>query len=102
MNSVLMNLKKIRSEFGMASPLVKTVISAAIALSLAAMVSLCSVKVEAERATAELLERAAALKQENAELQEMVDNMDTVSGIRQIAARELGLVDPNTVIFDSE
>ena len=98
----LANVKKIRSEFGKASPLVKTVISASIALSAMALISLRVAQWDAEASAQELWERAADLQRENAQLQEMVDDLGTVSGIRRIAAQELGLVDPNTVIFDSE
>lgn len=96
------NLKRIQLEFGKASPLVKTVVSAAIALSTVALISLRMAQWDAEKSTAELLQRAARLQRENAQLQEMVDDLGTVSSIRRIAAEELGLVDPNTVIFDSE
>lgn len=96
------NMKKIQLEFGKASPLVKTVVSAAIALSTVALISLRLAQWDAEKTTGELLERAAVLQQENAQLQEMVDDLGSVSSIRRIAAEELGLVDPNTVIFDSE
>lgn len=98
----LANMKKIQLEFGKASPLVKTVISAAIALSTVALISLRLAQWDAENTTQQLLERAAQLQRENAQLQEMVDDLGTVSSIRRIAAQELGLVDPNTVIFDSE
>lgn len=98
----LANMKKIQLEFGKASPLVKTVISAAIALSTVALISLRLAQWDAENTTQQLLERAAQLQRENAQLREMVDDLGTVSSIRRIAAQELGLVDPNTVIFDSE
>lgn len=93
---------QIQLEFGKASPLVKTVVSAAIALSAVALISLRLAQWDAEKTTEALLQRAAVLQQENARLQQMVDDLGTVSSIRRIAAEELGLVDPNTVIFDSE
>ena len=102
MSDGLANVKKIQLEFGKASPLVKTVISAAIGLSAMALISLRIAQWDAEASTERLLERAAVLQRENTQLQEMVDELDTVSGIRRIAAEELGLVDPSTVIFDSE
>ena len=95
-------LKRIQLAYGKASPLVKTVISAAIALSAAALISLRIAQWDAEQTTQELLSRASDLQRENAQLQQMVDELGTVSSIRRIAAQELGLVDPNTVIFDSE
>ena len=102
MKQAIAYLKQIQLQFGKSSPLTRTVISAAIALSAVALISIRMVQWDAQNTTEELLERAGELQRENIRLQEMVDNLDTVSSIRQIAAEELGLVDPNTVIFDSE
>lgn len=102
MDQGLAKVKNIQLEFGKASPLVKTVISAAIALSTVALISLRFAQWDAQNTTEQLMDRAAVLQQENVRLQEMVDELGTVSSIRRIAAEELGLVDPNTVIFDSE
>ena len=46
-----------------------------------------------------LRSQAASLEQENAELTDKLENMDNVEGIVDIAGEELGLVDPNTIIF---
>ena len=102
MDQGLAKVKNIQLEFGKASPLVKTVISATIALSTVALISLRFAQWDAQNTTEQLMDRAAVLQQENVRLQEMVDELGTVSSIRRIAAEELGLVDPNTVIFDSE
>ncbi len=42
---------------------------------------------------------AAQLEQENARLEEKLQQKDTVDGIRQIAEDDLGLVDPDAVFF---
>lgn len=94
--------KTFQAELGKASPLVKAVLSAVLVLSCAALIALRLAQWEARDATRQLLERAAELEQENRQLEEMVGELGTVSGIRRIAAQELGLVDPNTIIFDSE
>lgn len=94
--------QKVQLTFQKASPLVNTVIAAAIGLSAVALISLRLAQWEAEKTTRNLLNRAEDLRRENARLQEMVDDLGTVSSIRRIAAEELGLVDPNTIIFDSE
>lgn len=94
--------QKVQLTFQKASPLVNTVIAAAIGLSAVALISLRLAQWEAEKTTRNLLDRAEDLRRENARLQEMVDDLGTVSSIRRIAAEELGLVDPNTIIFDSE
>ena len=43
--------------------------------------------------------RITELEQENAALQENINNLDTVQGVEQIARDELGLVDPDTVLI---
>ena len=95
-------LGRFRRVFGKASPLLKTVVSASIALSIAVLITLRLMQWEARADALELQRRAAQLEQENALLQEQIENLDTVESIRQIAMQELGLVDPGTVIFDSE
>ena len=96
------NFKRIRLVFGKASPLLKTVVSAAIALSTVVLITLSLTQWEAKDKALELQRLAAALEQENAQLQEQIENLGTVESIRQIAAQELGLVDPGTIIIDSE
>lgn len=95
-------LKAIRLEFGRSSPLLKAVVSAAIALSTVTLITLRLAQWDAQAATEELRQRAARLEQENALLQEQIESLGTPESIRQIAAKELGLVDPNTIIIDSE
>ena len=46
-----------------------------------------------------LYNQAVSLQQENADLTDKLENMDSVEGIQDIAEEELGLVDPDTVIF---
>ena len=47
-------------------------------------------------------EKAAQLEQDNAELTEDIQKVDSVEGQKEIAGEELGLVDPNTVIYIPE
>ena len=96
------NFIGIRLMFGKAGPLLKTVVSAAIALSTVVLLTLSVAQLEAEATTRQLQDRAAQLLRENALLQQQIDALDTVESIRQIAQQELGLVDPGTVIIDSE
>lgn len=96
------NFKRIRLVFGKASPLMKTVVTAAIALSTVTLITLRLSQWDAQNTKQELLQRAAVLQQENAELREQIENLGTVESIQKIAREELGLVDPNTIIIDSE
>ena len=47
-----------------------------------------------------LQQRAIELEQANKELQSYIDNKDTDEGIKDVATGELGMVDPDTVIYD--
>ena len=47
-------------------------------------------------------EAAAALEQENSMLEDKINSVGSVAGDKQIAQDELGLVDPNAVVFTPE
>ena len=49
--------------------------------------------------TQDLKDQAAALEQENADLQDKIDKVGSVEGIQEIARDELGLEDPDTIII---
>jgi len=102
MANSLANYKRTRLVFGKSSVLLKTVVSAAIALSTVVLVTIRVNTWQAEDQIRKLQERAAVLEMENAKLQQQVDNLGTVESIRTIAAQELGLVDPDTIIFVTE
>lgn len=92
----------LRLEFGKSGILLKTVVSAVLALSTLVLVSIRVNTWQAEDQIKMLQERAGILEMENARLQQKVDALGTVESVRTIAAEELGLVDPNTIIFESE
>ena len=50
--------------------------------------------------TENLREKAAAVEYENGELDQKIDEVDSVKGVQNIAEEELHMVDPNTVIID--
>ena len=50
----------------------------------------------------DLRQKAAALEQDNKDLQENIGILGSVQSIIQIAMDELGLVDPDTVILEPE
>lgn len=80
--------------------LLKCVLLAAIVFSTVALIAL-KIGIQDYRAqTDELRNQAAQLEQDNQELEEDIQNKDSVEGIKDIAGEELGLVDPDTVIFD--
>jgi len=102
MADILEKYIHVRLEFGKSGILLKTVVSAVLALSTLVLVSIRVNTWQAEDQIRSLRERAGILDMENAKLQQQVDALGTVESVRAIAAQELGLVDPDTIIFESE
>ena len=65
-----------------------------------ALVALGMVRGSIRQRTQEVLDQAAVLEHENAELAEKADDLGTGSSIKDIAREELGMVDPGTIIID--
>ena len=57
---------------------------------------------DAKDRTEELREQAAMLEQENQWLDHSISQFGTVQSVTELAAKLLGLVDPDTVIFQTE
>ena len=81
-------------------PLHKVVVAAAIVLSSMTLITLRLGHWEAQEKLVELQHQAATLEQQNEELRQDIDQLGTVDSIREIAKEELGLVDPDTIIFE--
>ena len=74
-----------------------------VALILACAVALTAlgiVRSHIRQKTQDVLDQAAVLEQENAELTEKKENLGSSSSIRDIAREELDLVDPDTIIIE--
>lgn len=74
----------------------------AIVLSMGALTALYLSKTALENRTADLRDKAAHLEAENAELEEDINQVDSVQGLVEIAEEELGLVQPDTIFFKPE
>ena len=94
-------LRQFRLEYRRTNPLTKAVVTAAIALATVALISLRLTQWNAEQKLAILQEQAAQQQQQNDELSQKVDALGTVDSIQQIAREELGLVDPDSIVFDN-
>ena len=94
--------KKFRVEFRSSSNLLKTVVAVLIVFSMAALLALGWMHSGLRERTQAQKDAAAALEQENRDLQEKIDNVDTVQGVQDIAREEMGLVDPNTIVIQPE
>ena len=94
--------KRFRVEFRSSSNLLKIVVAVLIVFSMAALLALGWMNSGLRERTQAQKDAAAALEQENRDLQEKIDNVDTVQGVQDIAREELGLVDPNTIVIQPE
>ena len=86
------------------TPKLRLAVILLIVFSMAALITLGVVHRNIRSGTQTILGEAAALEEENADLQNRIDNIDSSQVIAQIAGEELGLVDPDTVLIqpDSE
>ena len=95
-------LSSVRLVYRKTTFLTKIVVTAAIVLSIAALLTL-HVAINATNAAAENLRiQAMALEQDNRRLEQNIDTMNTVEGVIRIAQERLGLVEPDTVIIQPE
>lgn len=78
------------------------VIVTAIVLSMAALTMLHFSTRNLKKCTEDLRNQAAYLTAENAELQEDIEQVDSIQGIVEIAEEELGLVQPDAVFYQTE
>lgn len=93
--------RKYRVVFKKTSPLVKAVILIAIVLSTIALVTLHA-SIEQSRSQYEAMrQHAGMLEENNQSLVQQIDEMDTLETIIQIAMERLGLVLPDTTIFET-
>ena len=84
------------------SPLMKVVVAATIVLSTVALIALRIAQWDAQGKLQVLQTQAADYREANNRLTQQIDDLGTASSIRQIAVEKLGLVDPDTIIIDSE
>ena len=94
--------KRIRLVYQRSSLLTKCVVLAAVVVCTVALLSLRIALDHTRAREEELRKQAAALEQANKDLQNDIDKVDTIDGMKDVAQNELGLVDPNTVIFIPE
>lgn len=82
--------------------LAKIAVTAAILVCTVTLTALHFTMRETENELSVLRQQAAALNQEYLVLSEKVEKLGTVESYLQIAAEELGLVKPDTIIIESE
>ncbi len=82
--------------------LVKTVVTAAILVCAVTLAALHVTTQEVKNECSVLSKTAASLEREHLVLAEKVKKLGTAESYVQIAEEELGLVDPDTIIIESE
>lgn len=92
-------LSRIRLVYQRSSTTVKCVVLAALALSTLALLVLRYALLETKAQLEDKRNEAAALEQDNRELNRLISQLGTVQSVEELAGKLLGLVDPDTVIF---
>lgn len=92
---------RIRLVYRRSKPLTKMVVTVAIVLSMAALISLGIAKHAANQRVNELQKQTQALAQENEQLREDISQLGTLESIQKIAREVLDLVMPGTVFFNT-
>ena len=80
----------------------KIMLIVAILFAMTALIALRIQITKLENREADLRDKAAALEQDNKDLQENIGILGSVQSIIQIARDELGLVAPDTVVLSPE
>ena len=95
-------LSRIRLVYRPSAPLLKWVVLGCILLSTFTVITLGILRHDAQKQADILRQEAAVLEQENQILRDKISILGTVESVKQIAKDVLGLVDPDTVIFETE
>jgi cell division protein FtsB len=83
-------------------PLMKAALLGVLVLSTAALIAIHSATASKEAGNSALEQQVMDLEDENRKLEQYNESKDTEEGIQQVAQGELGMVDPDTVIYDFE
>lgn len=94
--------RRFRIRYRRSSTLLKCVVLAMVLTGTLALVVLRSALLQTERETEDLRHEAAALQQENKALERSISQLGTVESVKELANKLLGMVDPDTIIFEPE
>lgn len=89
-------------QFRKSSPATKIVASVAIVLSILALIALGVARKDIMSQTDAMRKEAAQLEAENQRLEDKLGAQDSIVSVQEIAEEELGLVDPDTVIIETD
>lgn len=94
-------LSRIRLVYRRSSTLLKCIVLATIVLSTVTVITLNAARIKAQKREEAARAKAAALQQENQQIRDDIAILGTVDSIKKIASELLGLVDPDTIYFDT-
>ena len=95
-------LSRVRLVYRRSSTLLKAVVLGMIVLSTVAVVCLSAFTIAGKHQQEQLRQEAIALEEENRDLRDRISVLGSVESVKQIANEVLGLVDKDTVIFETE
>ncbi len=93
---------RVRLVYKRSKPLTKIVVLCAIVLSMVTLLSLRQQLLDTQTIMDSLKDKASQLEQEKGQLEDKIDDLGSVDSVEQIAKEELGLVDPDSIIFQPE
>ena len=93
---------RIRLVYRRTSMAVKTLVLATLVLCSLTLITLRFSLMEAKKELANIRAEAQILEQENNRLRKSINQLGTVQSVTELAKELLGLVDPDTVIFEAE
>lgn len=100
MNNLQRLIRRITLQHRRSLPLTKAVVTTAIVLSTVTLIALHLCQWDSRTKLGQLQEQAAQLVNENTNLANRIENIDSLESIRQIADEKLNLVDPGTIIIE--
>ena len=95
-------LSRIRLVYRRSSTLLKCVVLTTIVLCTIAIITITAATKHEQRKKEAARQQGVLEQQKNDELKEDIANLGTVESIRKIAFEILGLVDPDTLIIETE
>lgn len=95
-------LRRIRLVYRHSPIMLKCVLLGMLLVGALTLMALRFSLLEAKQQTEDLRDQAAMLEQENQALEHSISQLGTVQSVTELAEKLLGLVDPNTVIFQPE
>lgn len=97
-----MDFSRIQVKYRRTSMPVKALVLAMLVVCILTLMALRFSLMQTKKELNSLRAEAQVLQQENKRLQKSIDQLGTVQSVTDLAEQLLGLVDPNTVIFEAE